>query len=191
MGAIVTNHRMRIQSDRVCLLPLVAGDTAELASLLSNSIDFHHPWLRYPHTVDGLLHYIDQALTDGDLLFVVRLREADTLVGLMSLSRVVYGAWRTCECGCAVGVEHQGNGYLTEAMGLLVRYAMDVLGLCRVEALVDPRNVASRKMLQSVGFCLEGLARSAVDLGDERLDQVRWAITAADVVNRYPNTGRR
>lgn len=55
--------------------------------------------------------------------------------------------------------EHQGEGYATEAMTLLLEYAFDTLGLHHVCAQVIDYNEASRSFLEELGFEREGRLR--------------------------------
>ncbi len=48
---------------------------------------------------------------------------------------------------------------MTEAMRAVLGYGFETMGLNRVEALVDPRNVASIAALRKLGFQLEGVLR--------------------------------
>lgn len=171
-----------LEGQRVFVRRMTSEDAPELAMLLHESLPFHRPWVSYPHTESGINDYILAAAAEGTKLFVAGRTDTGDLVGVMSLSRFAMGAWRTCECGCAVVVRHRGHGYLADAMDLLVRHAMADLGMCRVEALVDPENASSSRMLRAVGFRPEGIARSAIGKGRERFDQVRWAVTASDVL---------
>jgi ribosomal-protein-alanine N-acetyltransferase len=99
----------------------------------------------------------------------------------MTLCRFSGEPWLTAEYGCAVGVRHRGHGYLTEATGMLVQHAFSSLGLHRVEALVQPGNHPSERMLTKAGFRPEGTARGAICIQGAWVDHVRWAITAGDI----------
>jgi RimJ/RimL family protein N-acetyltransferase len=52
-----------------------------------------------------------------------------------------------------------GQGYATEAARALLRWAFDTLDLNRVQAEADTRNVASRRVLEKLGFVHEGTLR--------------------------------
>ncbi|GMA86662.1 hypothetical protein GCM10025868_19120 [Angustibacter aerolatus] len=52
-----------------------------------------------------------------------------------------------------------GRGYATEAARAVLRWAFDTLDLHRVQAEVDTRNAASARVLQKLGFVLEGTLR--------------------------------
>ena len=66
---------------------------------------------------------------------------------------------KRAEVGYDLMREHWGKGYMTEAVEALVSYGFDALGLERIEATVDPENVASMRVLEKSGFQHEGTLR--------------------------------
>ncbi|HEX3332112.1 MAG TPA: GNAT family protein [Gaiellales bacterium] len=58
------------------------------------------------------------------------------------------------------------RGLATTAVRLLTRWAMAEAGLRRVEALVEPANRPSLRVLERSSFRREGLLRDYLDLGD-------------------------
>ena len=67
--------------------------------------------------------------------------------------------WRRPELGYWIAPEHQGEGYGTEAAGLLVDFGFRQRGFHRIEARVFEFNDASQSLLESLGFTLEGTHR--------------------------------
>jgi RimJ/RimL family protein N-acetyltransferase len=58
------------------------------------------------------------------------------------------------------------RGLATSAVRLLTRWAIAEAGLRRIEALVEPDNRASLRVLERSSFRREGLLRDFLDLGD-------------------------
>ena len=168
---------------RVSFSRLLAGETQEIAELLAESSEFHKGWVSYPTAPDQVSSFVAAADTNGMMIFGVRLKADDALAGIMTLCRFAGEPWNTAEYGCAVGVRYRGHGYLTEATSMLVRYAFGELGLHRIEALVQPENYSSTRMLKTAGFRVEGTARGAIRVHGAWVDHVRWAILAEDVAN--------
>jgi RimJ/RimL family protein N-acetyltransferase len=77
---------------------------------------------------------------------------------------------RRAEIGYALGRPHQGRGYMHEALRALVAYAFDTLDLRRLEADIDPRNVASARSLERLGFTREGHLRERWEVAGEVSD---------------------
>jgi RimJ/RimL family protein N-acetyltransferase len=80
--------------------------------------------------------------------------------------------------GYTLAPAHQGRGVGREAVDAVVSRLFDVTGVHRVEASLDPRNIASARLVESLGFELEGVAREAVRDGDGWADDARYALTA-------------
>ena len=81
------------------------------------------------------------------------------IVGSVSLSSIVEGAFLSALLGYRLDGEKTGQGLMSEAVGAVVEFAFSVLGLHRIEANVMPRNTASRRLLVRLGFEEEGLAK--------------------------------
>ncbi len=82
---------------------------------------------------------------------------AGKLVGTATLFRLDSRNQRA-ELGFALARAHWGRGVMANALPTLLDYAFHQLELHRLEADVDPRNAASIKRLESLGFVREGLA---------------------------------
>ena len=109
-----------------------------------------------------------QVIQDGGaaLQFVVADQRSDKAVGTCLLFRHDEGSARA-ELGYVLARACWGRGYMHEALGALVACAFTTMGLRRLEAEVDPRNAASGRLLQVLGFVREGLLRQRwVDRGE-------------------------
>ena len=70
---------------------------------------------------------------------------------------------------------------MTEAMTLVLREAFGELRLHRVEANIQPGNLASIALVRRAGFSLEGRSRRYLKIGGRWCDHERWAILSEDV----------
>lgn len=71
----------------------------------------------------------------------------------------IHEASRRGELGYSLHRDHWGKGYVTEATRALIAHAFDALDLRRLEADIDPANVASERVLRRLGFVHEGRLR--------------------------------
>jgi RimJ/RimL family protein N-acetyltransferase len=93
------------------------------------------------------------------------------------------------ELGYVIHPDLYGNGYATEAAGLMIRFGFGELGLHRIEATTAPDNAASQRVLEKVGMGYEGLARDYLLVGGHTWrDSLRYAILVTDP--QPPLTGR-
>jgi len=63
---------------------------------------------------------------------------------------------RRAEIGYTLGRAHWSQGYMREALMALIGIAFGPLDLNRLEADIDPRNDASARILERLGFTKEG-----------------------------------
>ena len=90
--------------------------------------------------------------SEGDVLFLAAvLKTTNELVGDVVLEWVSQ-QHRTGEVGYIVHPDHQGHGYATEAVGVLLRVAFDELDLHRVVGRVEARNAPSARVLEKLGM---------------------------------------
>ena len=86
----------------------------------------------------------------------------------------------SAEVGYWLGEAHWGNGYASEALRALTRYAFEELGLRRLSAGVFGHNPASARVLEKVGYRLEGIERNGVIKEGMLVDQHLYAILRDD-----------
>lgn len=72
----------------------------------------------------------------------------------------VYG--RDCEIGYMLLSEYKGKGIMTEAAKQMCALAFEKLDVIRITGLADSPNIASRRVLEKIGFAYEGSMKNAV-----------------------------
>ncbi|MFN2369802.1 MAG: GNAT family N-acetyltransferase, partial [Candidatus Krumholzibacteriia bacterium] len=80
------------------------------------------------------------------------------------------------ELGYGLRADAWGQGYAAEAVGELLRFGFTELALHRVEADVDPRNEASVRLLERLGFTREGLLRERWIVEEEISDAAFYGL---------------
>jgi RimJ/RimL family protein N-acetyltransferase len=84
------------------------------------------------------------------------------------------------EIGYGLARAHWGQGFMHEALAAVIDYAFGPLGLRRLEADTDPRNEASLRALERLGFVREGLLRERWQVGEEISDTVLLGLLARE-----------
>ena len=95
------------------------------------------------------------------------------------------GLWRFPEIGFILHPDHWGQGYAGEALTLVLDRAFNTHGLPKVEADVDPRNLASLKLLTRLGFRETGRKERTWYVGGQWCDSV---YLGADATSRARRT---
>lgn len=96
-------------------------------------------------------------------------------------------AWRKCSLGYEIAQEHQGHGFMAEALREVLAWGFREMGLNRIEAQVHPSNAPSLELLRRLGFVQEGLLREIGYWGGQHHDLVQhsllrrdWPLTVAE-----------
>ncbi|MFB6193774.1 MAG: GNAT family N-acetyltransferase, partial [Halobaculum sp.] len=98
--------------------------------------------------------FFEEVIVGGDGVHLLVCVEGER-VGIVSLT----DPDRSAEVGYWIAPESHEQGYGSAAVGRLVEYGFDQLGLHRVEARVFDFNEASQALLRSLGFTHEGTFR--------------------------------
>ena len=83
-----------------------------------------------------------------------------SIVGLLTLSSIVRGAFQNAHVGYWLAQSAQGTGLMTAAVVSAIKVARDHLGLHRLEAATLVHNVASQRVLEKNGFEAYGTAHA-------------------------------
>lgn len=84
----------------------------------------------------------------------IALKESNQLIGTIGFVRSKPEHHRA-EVGYMIQKEHQGKGYTFEALEKIIEYGFNVMNLHSIEAIIDPDNSASEKLLQKSRFSKE------------------------------------
>ena len=114
---------------------------------------------------------------DSYTFFLFDREDRRRVLGRVTLGRVIRGPFQNAFLGYWVDVGTQGKGVMTEAVRAVVGYAFDTLALHRVQAGVMPRNAASIRVVEKVGFRSEGLAVRYLQIAGKWEDHVIFALT--------------
>ena len=173
----------RLETRRLLLRPLEETDAPALLALFSDSRVMRY-WSTPPWTSIGQAQAMvardREALPRGEHLRLGIVRRDDAvLVGTCTLFDWAPSC-RRAEIGFALAPEWWGRAYMDEALRALLRHGFDAMALNRVEADIDPRNEASARTLERLGFRREGLLRERWIVGDEVSDTALYGLLQRD-----------
>jgi ribosomal-protein-alanine N-acetyltransferase len=173
---------------RVFIRKPTEDDCQELLSLHRKSKEFHFPWAFPPLTEQACTDYINRCQNeDFEGLLICRSTD-DKIIGVANFSQIFYRAFQNAYLGYYVGVDFAGQGLMTEGVRLSIDYAFGTLGLHRVEANIQPENVASINLVTRLGFTKEGFSRRYLKINEQWRDHERWALTVEDWAIAIPQT---
>jgi RimJ/RimL family protein N-acetyltransferase len=85
--------------------------------------------------------------------------KAGTRYWQLWLSQYSFAAFRA-DVGFELSKEYWGKGLASEALEAVINYGFEQLNLQRIQALIEPPNDSSQKLVERKGFIKEGLLRN-------------------------------
>jgi len=101
----------------------------------------------------------------------------DRVIGRINYTQIVRGPFQSCMLGYAIDGEFEGRGLMHEALQVALRHVFESLRLHRVQANHLPENLRSARLLQRLGFRVEGRAHAYLFINGAWRDHVLTALT--------------
>jgi len=187
---------LSIETPRLLLRPLHDGDADALFEIFSDPAVMRYwsspPWKERAQALRMIEGDREALAGRRDLrLGLVPHGAGGRVVGTLSLYKIDAGC-RRADIGYALAPSQQGRGLMNEALSAVIDLAFDPrpgapfddLQLNRLEADVDPRNAASCRALERLGFLREGLLRERWVVEGEVSDSAMYGLLRADWMAR-------
>jgi [ribosomal protein S5]-alanine N-acetyltransferase len=165
---------------RVELRPPVPDDEAAWCALIRGSRDSFAGWFGSAGTPAEFARYLERSRSPSAACRLIRRRADDALLGAINLSEIVRGVFQSGSLGYYIGAPYHGQGYMTDALGLMLRLAFGGLRLHRLEANIQPGNTASLALVRRAGFRREGSSPRYLKVAGRWRDHERWALLVED-----------
>lgn len=171
-------RKILAEGDVVYLFDPTPACAEDFLAMTKASEEFHRPWV-FPAT-DGRRYrgYLDRLADGRSFGFFIGRREDDALVGVVNVNDIIYGGLRSASLGYYIGADYARRGYMSEALALVLDRAFTELKLHRIEANIQPHNVASIGLVQRLGFRKEGFSPAFLQIDGVWRDHERWAMLA-------------
>ncbi|MEJ6024217.1 GNAT family N-acetyltransferase [Ramlibacter sp. PS4R-6] len=170
---------VRLETSRLVLRPFRHADAADLFKVYADPQVFRHipigDWKDLDEAHQRIARDINTMAEGGYVRLAVERREDARVLGEVLLFKFDLPS-RRAEIGYALASDAWGCGYVAEALPPLVQFGFHELGLNRLEAVIDPRNAASEKVIRRLGFTHEGTFREHHIIRGEAVDSAVWAL---------------
>lgn len=174
-------ERVRLSSARLVARTRTIADAEECVRYNADNKEHFAPWEpERPADYHAVTNWRERlARNDAEreagraVAFAVLRREDESrIVGLVQMRNIVAEPVYGAAIGYSIDRREEGKGLTTEAVGLVVRWAFDVLGLHRLEAGYSVENARSARVLAKLGFEVEGRQRAYLLIGGRWHDHV-------------------
>ncbi|MDN5567328.1 MAG: GNAT family N-acetyltransferase [Paracoccus sp. (in: a-proteobacteria)] len=178
---------VRLEAERIVLRLPSHSDYNAWVALRSESRDFLVPWepVWSPDHLSrksftNRVYWAARASKAGTAFPLFLVRRDGVLLGAITMDNIRRGPAQSATIGYWIGQPYARNGYMREAIGILVHHAFTDLDLSRIEAACLPENAASRGVLEKSGFKYEGVAQSYLQINGRWRNHVLFANLRSD-----------
>ena len=180
--------KKKLTGERVFLRPPKRRDALKWQKLRMSSKSFLVPWepswnassctrrayLRYFKNSNYLAN-MDRAYS-----FLIFKTDDKTLLGGINIGNVRRGVSQSASLGYWIGEKYSRNGYMIEALKLLIPSLFVDLRLNRIEAATLEENIASKNLLKKIGFKKEGVLRKYLKINGNWRDHILYGLLESD-----------
>ncbi len=114
-------------------------------------------------------------------LWIFNKQNSNKIIGTVSFSNIVWGAFLSCHLGYKLDKEEINKGYITEAIQKGIDIIFKEYGLHRIEANIMPKNIRSLRVAEKLGFYNEGLAYKYLKIQGKWEDHVHMVLLNENV----------
>lgn len=147
-----------IKTARLELLALETAHAPDMFALRTNLQAMQYLGKPIPTSIDEiypLLATIKTAVNENTgITWGIKLQSKNAIIGTMGFHKIYTQHYRA-EIGYMMLPEFWGNGYMSEVMEAVLKYAFETLKLHSIEAVVEPNNEKSIALLTKFGFVKE------------------------------------
>lgn len=147
-----------IETERLLLRRLNEGDVDEVFAMRSNPDVMKYIPRPIAKTKEDALEHINmieaKIIENTGINWGITIKGNPKIIGIIGHYRIQPENYRA-EIGYMSLSEHNGKGYITEAIKAVVEYGFEQMKLHSIEAIIDPGNIASERVLQKNGFVKE------------------------------------
>ncbi len=146
-----------------------------------------------PTTVEGFARFITWALAERAAgryaCFAVVPHGMQTAIGLFQVRQLEPG-FATAEWGFALGSAFWGTGMFVDAAEMVVNFAIETVGVLRLEARAAVANGRGNGALRKLGAVQEGVLRRSFLKNGQFLDQMLWSILGEEWLQTKAGVGQ-
>lgn len=176
-----------IETERLLLRVPTVDDAAGMARFVTANREHFAPWdpvrseeyFTEAYWRSELVQVVESA-RDGAAVKLVLLPkdgQRERILGQCTLSNIVRGPFQAAYLGYGLDRGAVGSGLMAEALRAVIAFGFDELKLHRLMANYMPTNTRSARLLQKLGFAVEGYARDYLYLAGAWRDHVLTALT--------------
>jgi len=109
-------------------------------------------------------------------LWIFKKGDNDKIIGTIAFNNIVKGAFLSCHLGYKLDKDEVNKGYTAEAINKGIEVIFNEYKLHRIEANIMPKNKASMRVVEKLGFYNEGLAYKYLKIHGQWEDHIHMVL---------------
>lgn len=173
-----------LQGPRVTVRPPAPEDWPQWAEVRGRNrahlVTLEPRWPNNCLSRDFFIRRLERQYSDWhkDRAYSFVIMDKKNLLGGININNVCRGAAQYATLGYWLDAQAQGQGYMSEALALVIDYGFKTLKLHRFNAGCLPHNDKSVNLLKRLGFEEEGFARKYVQINGQWQDHRLFGLPA-------------
>lgn len=168
-----------LETENLILRQISLDDDHEVFEIRSNPETMKFIPRPLAETIEDAQKFIGEcnsSIEKNDLInWAIAKREDNKLIGMIGFFRLQPENFRG-EIGYILNPNFHGKGIMKEATDEALKYGFEKLNFHSIEAVIDPRNNASERILQKTGFTKEAHFKENFFYNGEFLDSVIYSL---------------
>ncbi len=151
-----------LESERLILKPLEIKDAEKIIKLATKKVSKYFGAIPYPYKLEDAKKWIkSSSKIESSIDFAIKLKNSDEFIGYIEINGINPKS-KVSSISYWIGEKFWRKGYMTEAIKLILNYSFKKKKLNRIYAQINGDNIASQKLLEKIGFKLEGKLRDHI-----------------------------
>ncbi len=175
-----------LETERLLLRNVTEEDAPHILSYLSDEEVMKYygldPFQTLEEALDEISWYQSIFKNKTGIRWGITLKEQGEMIGSCGFHNRVPQHYRS-EIGFELSKAHWGQKIAGEAINAIVRYGFEQMEIHRIEALIEPLNLPSQKLVEKQGFVREGLLRNYEFTRGKFDDLYMYSLLKTDVEN--------
>jgi ribosomal-protein-alanine N-acetyltransferase len=144
-----------IETERLLLRKVSMDDAEDILKLRTNEAAMKY--IKKPKllSMDDAKELIKKMNEPDRIQWAITLHSADRIIGTIGYHKIDKNHYRA-EIGYMLHPDHWNTGMMSEAITRVIDHGFNKMMLHSIEAIIDPENNISRKLLMKFGFIKEG-----------------------------------
>lgn len=172
-----------IQTERLHLHALDLSDLDDIREYYVRNAIHLQPWeparsetFHTPESWRARIETSRSEFSEGRALkLIIRSVETDAMLGVCNFTNIVRGPFQACTLGYSIAESAEGKGLMHEALKAALDFMFKTRGLHRIMANYVPENERSARLLDRLGFEIEGHAKDYLHIAGRWRDHVLTA----------------